>query len=187
MYHKTVKYLFNVFVLMVVLLYSTSAYSVSNRPEIDRKVSVEKIAQAPVDETFFGMGNPKNYWNPDIDHLKDEKLKGGRPKRNGGYVWAMAGCGDNLWFGTNNNGWCGWMMATGLFSCTETSRWVCETNLSGFPKQLNEKGEPFFPKDGTIIQADWRPPGIYFYNIKTKNLTKVQSDNLKFKKYVNIL
>jgi len=185
MIFKKITYIFGAFVLMTLLLHSNSRCSASSRPEIDRKVSVEMIAQAPVDETFFGMGNPKNYWNPDINHLKDKKLKGGRPKRNGGYLWAMAGCGDNLWFGTNNNGWCGWMMVTGLFSCTETSRWVCETNLSNFPKQLDENGEPFFPKDGAIIQADWRPPEIYYYNVKTKNLTKMMSDNPKFKKYVN--
>lgn len=155
-------------VLSGVLLLLISCDSSNHQPNTGPSFSYERIAQAPVDETFCSIGDTRNYWAPDVDHPVDADSDDCMAKRNGGYVWAMAGSGDNLWFGTNNNGWCGWLIVTGIFSSTETSRWVCESSESNFPNQSDSDGNPIYPENGVSVLADWRPPAIYYYNVTTE-------------------
>ena len=75
---------------------------------------LDRIAVAPVDEWFYGMGDERNHWlGGQIPGTEQAAVpEGAVGKRNGGYVWAMASVGDNLWFSVLNNGWCGWMMVS---------------------------------------------------------------------------
>ncbi|MDH3993573.1 MAG: hypothetical protein OEV47_11710, partial [Gammaproteobacteria bacterium] len=64
-------------------------------PLAHAQVRVERIAQAPVDEWFYGVADPRNRWLPDADIGKETTVpSGAMAKRNGGYVWAMTSTGD---------------------------------------------------------------------------------------------
>ena len=167
-----------VFSAILSILFAGVAYSalpLTGKADVTTP-SYEKVAQSPVDETFCDVGSSANHWDPSAKHPQAE---GCRAKRNGGYVWGMTAVNENLWFGTVNNGWCGWLLVTGVFVPTETDKWVCESSMSHFPKQRNEEGNLLYPKNGALLQADWRPPSIYRFNTGDSTLDKVTSDNPK--------
>ncbi|MCL1038896.1 hypothetical protein L2750_17340 [Shewanella submarina] len=73
----------------------------------------ERVSIAPVDEIFFGRANPNNQFEPyaglteaDAEHTDEPAAA----RRNASYAWGVAQVGEEIWFGSLNNGWCGWMM-----------------------------------------------------------------------------
>jgi len=145
-------------------------------------IGVQRLARAPVDEAFYGLGDPRNRWfaSPADPALRQALEAGAKPKRNGGYVWAMTASGSDLWFGTNHNGWCGWLMVSGLFEPGANSSWVCETHRSAFRHQKDSQGQALYPPQAPPVQADWRPPGIYRLDTRSQQLTQLQSEDPRF-------
>lgn len=145
------------------------------------QAQVERIAQAPVDEWFYGVADPRNRWLPDADIGKEMAVPSDAiAKRNGGYVWAMTSTSDNLWFSTLSNGWCGWMMVTGQFLPTRNSRWACETFRSSYPDNAEVDVRLPWPDGATIVQADWRRPSINRHNTTTGEFFRVESEHPTF-------
>lgn len=162
------------FLFLVVFLNTMQAWSQSG-------YDIQRIAQAPVDEWFFGIGDSRNTYLPNVSlEQQVSPPKGGVAKRNGGYVWAMAAVEDYLWFSSLSNGWCGWMMVTGQFMPTQNSRWACETFRSAYPSLAEAEEAIPWPEGAATIQADWRPPGIYRLNVKTNEVQRIVSDHPVF-------
>ncbi len=142
---------------------------------------VERVAQAPVDEWFYAIGDERNKHMPLASlGAHPDPPKGAVAKRNGGYVWAMADVGEYLWFSSLSNGWCGWMMVTGQFMPTHNSRWACEPFRSSYPNRAAEPDLLPWPEGATVVQADWRLPWIYRLNVATGDVERVVSEHPKF-------
>lgn len=117
------------------------------------------LAKAEPDECFFGIGDPRNNYNPDFNNqsCSDE---GGSPKVNQAYVWGMAKSGDDLWFGTMANVHIIVIGAMISFMGEipppiETDSWVAEYGESKFAQP---------PYSLPPALGDWRPPRIFMYN-----------------------
>jgi hypothetical protein len=145
---------------------------------------VDRIAVAPVDEWFYGMGDERNHWlGGQIPGTEQAAVpEGAVGKRNGGYVWAMASVGDNLWFSVLNNGWCGWMMVSLNIFPSQSSHWACETYSSSYPDQAERETDVPWVDGATIIQNDWREPYIYWRESATGRIHKATSDHPTFKR-----
>ncbi|MEO3776499.1 hypothetical protein ABGB16_06550 [Micromonospora sp. B11E3] len=119
----------------------------------------ELLAKAAPDECFAGIGKPYPPGPP---------CRVGVPKVNQAYVWGLTRSGDKLWFGTAPNVHC-LTAGTGLKQTkpVETDDFVCEYGES----QLR-KFNPLLPAVG----GDWRPPDVYRYDTRTRQLTDKRSD-----------
>ncbi len=142
--------------------------------------SFERIGRAPADETYFGLNDPRNNYKPyepDVDmHPIADTATGesGRKKYNAAYAWGVTEVGDEIWFGTLNTGWCGWMsthlrlpLAQAAFNF-ESARQVCGLlegkapqlfiyNVnSGTLRAINPDGQVF---DGLEIGRQVAPDG----------------------------
>lgn len=118
--------------------------------------TVKELASASVDECFRGVYNPLNaypYSGPCIL---------GQQKINESYVWGMthykSGSSESLYLGIGANVWC---LALDkyvglLIPYIRIGGVVCENSL--------------VPRE---IPADWRPPNMYRYDLKTNRLTKL--------------
>lgn len=113
------------------------------------------LAKAQPDEDYYGLGDPRNYYNPALTSFK------ATPKTNQAYVWGLTKAGNNLWFGTAPNVHC---LVVGLYMGLDlphqTDCWTCEFSQN--------KNNPTVP--GAI--KDWRPPRLFVYNTSTKQLTE---------------
>lgn len=117
-------------------------------PMMDRAL----LAKAEPDECFRGIGD-----SPPLG-----PACAGTPKTNEAYVWGLAQAGRNLWLGSAPNVHC--LVIGSYLGMTEpfqTDSWVCEFGRSwtsttfGLPAGI----------------GDWRPAGIYSYNLDTGVLT----------------
>lgn len=144
---------------------------------------VERIAVAPVDEWFYGIGDKRNHWlggqSPGTPEIAVPQ--GAVGKRNGSYVWAMTSVDDNLWFSVLNNGWCGWMMVSLNISPSQSSHWACETYSSSYPDQAKRDPNAPWVEGASIIQRDWREPYIYWRESTTGRIHRANSDHPTFK------
>jgi len=121
------------------------------------------LAKAAPDECYFGPGNPANNYNPQYGNLPIDCSGGGEPKVNQAYVWGLTASGNNLWFGTWANGLqqvLGTMSTLiGIdFPPIQTNSWVAEFGES--------KLSPPLPQGF----GDWRPPRMFVYETKTRQL-----------------
>jgi hypothetical protein len=147
--------------LLGLVLASTQASVTQAQSILQNKL----IYKAPVDECFYGYGNPKN--TP--AGFQSPCPAGAQPKVNGAYIWGMTETvgptGQYIWFGTVNDYLCQVMQT--LFAATgstaqpfKTSSYVCEFNQSQFPTAWSSGSPP----PGNF---DWRQPQIYRYNVNS--------------------
>ncbi|GGM89023.1 hypothetical protein ACFFX1_48515 [Dactylosporangium sucinum] len=119
----------------------------------------EKLAKAPPDECFAGVGKPYPPGPP---------CKDGKAKVNQSYVWGLTKSGNRVWFGTGANVQC-LTLGTSLAQSTPTQNddYVCEYGSS----QLSQK-------NGSLIAGlgDWRAPKVYLYDTSSKKLTDKTGD-----------
>ena len=119
--------------------------------------SWELLAKAKPDECFYGIGDSRN------DFVYPGDLSScpapGQPKVNQAYVWGMVKSGDNIWFGTVANTLCQVLDSfAGLgIEIPPTKDWVCEGG-----------------------GKDSRPPRIFVYNTKSKQLFDMTSTVLDY-------
>jgi hypothetical protein len=114
-------------------------------PDASRIVDV--LAAAPVDDCFYGIGDPLNGTGAPPCRT------GGVPKVNGSYVWGMAKSGESLWWGTLANAICTVLKDTiGTQITTQNNAFVCEgaAGTGGVPGL-----------------GDWRLPEIYRHDLVT--------------------
>lgn len=151
------------------------------------KLQVTRLAAAPVDEWFYGLADERNRYLGPVHPQTPATAPpaGARAKHNGSYVWAMTAWNDRLWFSTLSNGWCGWMMVTGQFFPSQTSRWACETFRSHYPDQAAREPELLWPSDGSALQGDWRPPHIFSYRPRTGELRLVPTTHPAFRQVLS--
>jgi hypothetical protein len=110
----------------------------------------ERIAKASPDETFFGIGDPRNEYDPVKVHPTSPD---GVAKTNQAYVWGLTQSENTLYFGTGPNIHClvaGMYM--GLKTPIQTDCFTCEFGSSQF-------SPPMPPEIG-----DWRPSRIFSYD-----------------------
>ncbi|MBM4397797.1 MAG: hypothetical protein FJ087_19180 [Deltaproteobacteria bacterium] len=105
------------------------------------------LARATPDECFYGVGDPRNHYEPDVALPCPD---GSVPKVNQAYVWGLARAGTDLWLGTGANVNC--LVAGGLAylsggGSTVTPSHVCEVEKSAFGGKT----------------GDWRPPRVFVY------------------------
>uniref|UniRef100_A0A832A4P1 Uncharacterized protein n=1 Tax=Desulfacinum infernum TaxID=35837 RepID=A0A832A4P1_9BACT len=112
------------------------------------------LLKAPIDECFYGVGNPLNQYLA-------TSCPNGRWKRNGGQVWALAKWGDKVWVGTRENAICTTMGFSGVMEPIRTDYAVCEFGQSAFVPPLPD------------YLGDWRPPSIYVYDVQTGQSRRV--------------
>ena len=145
--------------------------------------SIDRIATAPVDEWFYGIGDQRNRWlgNQLPGAQQEHAPDGATPKRNGGYVWAMTSVDNNLWFSSLNNGWCGWMMVSLNIFPSHSSHWACETYSSAYPDQAEQDTGIPWVAGTTAIQGDWRQPQIFWRNADTSVIQMATSDHPTFR------
>ena len=122
----------------------------------------ELLAKAEPDECFYGIGDPRNLFNPNGIDEDVCIADGGQPKSNQAYVWGLAQADDTLWFGTAPNVHC-LVMGTYLGSTTpvETDSYACEFGESQF-------AIPNGPLPAEL--GDGRLTKIYSYNTLTQTL-----------------
>jgi hypothetical protein len=168
------------FLVTTLLLASVAAYS-SNQD------TVRRIAAAPVDEWFYGVGSEKNTWlGGQLPNARGVEVpQGAIAKRNGGYVWAMTAAGNNLWFSSLNNGWCGWMMVSLNILPSQSSQWVCETYKSQFSGENIHGDSIADASTAAFIQRDWRPPQIFWRNSTSGVVHEVTSDDPSLQKIIS--
>lgn len=146
---------------------------------------VERIVRAPVDEWFYGIGDTRNrYLGPLLPEAGTPAAQpgdGAIGKRNGSYLWAMAASGDNLWFSSLGNGWCGWMMVSGHLTPSRNPNWACETWRSHYPDQQTPETGWMWPEGASRLQADWRPPQIFWRNRVSGLVRQARSDSPVFR------
>ncbi|MGL4517097.1 MAG: hypothetical protein ACRCUH_10470, partial [Shewanella sp.] len=82
-------------------------------PPLETNYKYARTAIAPVDEIYYGRAHVKNEFAP-YQGLTDEDAENdllpAKARRNAAYAWGVAEYGNEVWFGSLNNGWCGWMM-----------------------------------------------------------------------------
>jgi len=156
-------------------------------PAAGAKVQLTRLASAPVDEWFYGLNDERNrYFGPVHPQAPATAVPpGAQAKHNGSYVWAMTSWHDWLWFSSLSNGWCGWMMVSGQFFPSKTSRWACETFRSSYQDQAKHDPEALWPKDGSALQGDWRPPQVWGYNVRTGELRMAPVKNPTWRKMLS--
>nr|NQU91442.1 hypothetical protein [Bacteroidota bacterium] len=112
------------------------------------------VARNDADETFFGLGDPRNHFNPDIVHYTTDSTIA---KHNQSYVWGMTSTEDNVWFGTGPNVL---QLVMGAYLQMPipqlTDSWAAEFGLSQF--------SPPYPD----ILGDWRPAQVFMYDTETE-------------------
>ncbi|HVV81554.1 MAG TPA: hypothetical protein VHE35_00700 [Kofleriaceae bacterium] len=115
-----------------------------------------RLAKAPVDECFNGIGQPVTY--PDEHGV----CATGVPKVNESYVWGLTKSGSSLWFGTASNVLCG--VLYGYLEVTEPvggapgDDYVCERSVAANPAI------------GMPARTDSRVPSIYELDLTTRHL-----------------
>ncbi len=125
-------------------------YANSTRQE-SRSLQIELLGKAPIDECFYGVGDPRNQYGA-------TSCDQGRWKVNGGQLWGMVKSGDKLWFGTRENPMCVTMGMSGVRTPLLTEYEVCEF------------GESFLVPPLPESMGDWRPPFIYEYDLSTRQV-----------------
>ena len=142
-----------------------------------------------MDEWFYGTGDTRNRYVgpllPGADTPAAESGDQAIAKRNGSYLWAMAVSGDNLWFSSLANGWCGWMMVSGHFTPSRNPHWACETWASRYPDQRTPETGAIWPEGASRLQADWRPPQIFWRNRVSGLIRQAQSDDPVFRRILS--
>jgi len=146
--------------------------------------SIDRVAIAPVDEWFYGIGDERNHWlGSQVPGVAQGPVpNGARARRNGGYIWAMTTVGDTLWFSSLNNGWCGWMMVSLNIFPSESSHWACETWSSSYPEQAEGDADIPWVEGTTVIQGDWREPQIFLRDGATGAIRMAVSEHPTFKR-----
>lgn len=120
--------------------------------------TVIELAQAPVDECYFGVADERNiYPKPENEPCP----AGSKEKRNESYLWGLTAYTDanvsNLYFGTGANVFCIGLQnyAALQIPLALPNSWACQ---NGFRNE-RELG-------------DQRPPSIYIYDTKTDEMTR---------------
>ena len=161
-------------------VYPLYAFQMQNRisPELDlnNRLTVDTIFQAPVDEAYYGLADPNNKYVPSglsKEELEEMESNGGIGKRNGSYVWGMGTYKDKLFWSTNNNYLCmqgyGNFVQPGVGDNTpyENKCWACEYGQSAYAKEAYKEG------DANSKYADIRPPRMYSYDTKSGIVTDI--------------
>ncbi len=127
---------------------------------LDPTLARELLAKAPVDECY-DPSTGASVMFPDGGGCPEGTV----PKANQSYVWGLTQSGDTLWFGTASNYMC--MGADFIsylggvtFPPIKTDKIVCQAPAPA-DSSIPALGGP----------ADWRPPHVYSYNLRTRVLT----------------
>ncbi|OYT13695.1 MAG: hypothetical protein B6I19_03825 [Bacteroidetes bacterium 4572_114] len=125
-----------------------------NTYEIFNDFSTKLLTKNEPDETFYGIGDPRNNYNPYVPHFTTDSTIA---KHNQSYVWGMTSAEDNVWFGTGPNVL---EMVLGAYLQVTTPYqscpWVAEFGESQF-------SPPYPPELG-----DWRPARVFMWDDSSK-------------------
>ncbi len=118
----------------------------------------ELVTKNEPDETFYGLGDPRNYYNPNAEHFTTDSTIA---KHNQSYVWGMTAAEDNIWIGTGPNVL---QLVMGAYlqmpEPHQTDSWAAEFGLSQFSPPLPD------------IIGDWRPARVFRWDETTQTRTE---------------
>lgn len=139
------------------------------------------LRQAPADETYFGGDDTRNIYDPYNDEI--HPVGEGKKKYNSAYAWGVTEVGEEIWFGSLNTGWCGWMsihlrlpmvesafnfandrQICGLLEGKATQLFIYNTSTNTL-KAINPDGQNL---DGQILDFQIAPNGEYFGDLYSK-------------------
>lgn len=119
----------------------------------------ERLAKATPDETYYGIGDPRNYYNPMAIH---ETTDSTIAKTNQAYVWGLTQDGNKLFYGTGPNIHCIVLGSyLGLTLPHQADCWACEFEESKFSPPL------------PASFGDWRPSRMYSYDLTSNTQTEI--------------
>ena len=162
--------------------YLADSYEFGLNAVNERKPSlpIEILAKAKPDECFYGITDPENPGAaPANVYDPDNTVFCSHNKVNQAYVWGMTKAGDDIWFGTGPNVHC--LVSANYLDYTELEgdeAFACEFGASRYLPDLLEQIPASFRNDYDLSQipmeqiGDWRPPGIFVYNTRTRVLTE---------------
>ncbi len=160
------KYIFPIRIFLPLLFFIGCGSEQKNNESMQQaSVKVVRVAIAPIDEIYFGLGNPNNRFMP-YDNLTESDLaKYDMPvkaRRNASYVWGAAQTGSEIWFGSLNNAWYGWMV----------KHLRLPIAVSAFQTEI----------EASNLTAPPAPGQLYIFNTKKENIEII--DPKKFKNAV---
>lgn len=142
-------------IVLSVLFFSSTGYS----EYLTSEDTFNILRQAPADETFYKGEDPRNTYDPYNDEM--HPLPDGRKKYNAAYAWGVTEIGDEIWFGSLNTGWCGWM----------------STHLR---LPLIEAAFNFINTKQICGLMEGRATQLFIYNFKTNSLKAINPDGQIF-------
>jgi len=141
----------------------------------------ERVLQAPADGTFFGIGDPRNSFDPYSRHPKTVNGVTGLAKRNGSYAWGVTSYKDDIWYGVLDNGWCHWLLPAGVPQVTASG--ASEGRPEHFTIVTEDMAcENFSPDPNRPAENATAQTRIYTFNTTSKTLNVYRSDNPKYQR-----
>lgn len=153
-------------------------YQMKNRvtPEMadTRAFTLDTIWAAPIDEIYYGLGDPRNSASYNPYGLNDYEIaeglaNGGRVKHNQSYLWGLVSVGSKVYWCTNTNYLCVGGASSGLGSNAfpgqdvsggyENACWVCEFGSGQYGKDVHGQVDPAYTE-----YSDTRIPRIYCFD-----------------------
>jgi hypothetical protein len=145
---------------MVALLFASSCAHAAD-------YSWEVAWKAPVDETFYGVGDKRNTFDP---WSNKHPLPGGIAKRNGTYAWGATTYKSDIWYGINDNGGCKYAGAAGV----------------PLPDPAKPESIAYYTYQSEHEACDWKEndkpfPRFYYYDTLTGTLHTYGQHDKRFR------
>lgn len=119
-----------------------------------KEFNIDLVTKNEPDETFYGIGDPRNSYNPYAPHFSTDSTIA---KHNQSYVWGMTAAGDDAWFGTGPN----------VFQLVMGAYLQMPTPIQT-PSLVAEFGESQFSPPWPDILGDWRPARVFKWDDETQ-------------------
>ncbi len=150
--------LFTLFSMVLTVVLGAPPGEAFEPPVPSPKMDIELLAEAQEDGCFFGIGNPSNFYDPEL-HINPGDC-GGILKKNASYPWGMTKCGDKVWVTTVNN------LICQASASTDPTPFVVDYFGPVIACEFAESQyvlPPLIPPE----LGDWRPSSVFMYDLNT--------------------
>ncbi len=127
-----------------------------------KEFNIDLITKNEPDETFFGIGDPRNNYDPYAPHFSTDSTIA---KHNQSYVWGMTAAEDAAWMGTGPN----------VFQLVMGAYLQMPTPVEA-PSLVAEFGQSQFSPPWPDILGDWRPARVFKWDEETETRVEFTPD-----------